>query len=173
MLRLTFPRVLLIIAALGSALVIQSAILARLGLPGATPDMLLVAVLVIALAAGPLVGTVVGFSAGVLVDIAPPAPRSPAPTPAPSAPAGFAIGQAQFPSARPAFAAVLLVGGVSAAVVLGQAILGTLLGQPEVTWSVVPLFVVTQFVYSALLAFVMIPAIGLLYRGAGDEGRFA
>ncbi len=173
MLRLTFPRVLLIIAALGSALVIQSAILARLGLPGATPDMLLVAVLVIALAAGPLVGTVVGFSAGVLVDIAPPAAGSLGQTAAIYALAGFAIGHAQFEAGRPEFAAVLLVGGVSAAVVLGQAILGTLLGQPEVTWSVVPLFVVTQFVYSALLAFVMIPAIGLLYRGAGDEGRFA
>ena len=56
---------------------------------------------------------------------------------------------------------------------LVQAILGTLLGQPEVTWSLVPLLVATQFIYAALLALLIIPAIGVMYRGAGDEGRFA
>ena len=76
MLRLTFPRVLLIIAALGTAIVLQSSIFARLGLPGSTPDLLLVAVLVIALVAGPLVGAVTGFAGGLLADIAPPAAGS-------------------------------------------------------------------------------------------------
>ena len=74
--RLTLPRVLLIIASLGTAVVLQSSILARLGLPGATPDLLLVVVLVIALVSGPLVGAVTGFAAGVLVDLAPPAAGS-------------------------------------------------------------------------------------------------
>lgn len=173
MLRITFPRVLLIIAALTTALVVQSAIFARLGLPGATPDVLLIAVLVIALVAGPLVGAVVGFAGGVLADIAPPAAGSLGQTAAIYALAGFAIGHAQFEPGRPDFASVLSVAGVASAVVLAQAILGTLLGQPEVMWNLVPLFVLTQFVYSALLALVMIPAVGLLYRGAGDEGRFA
>ena len=72
MLRLTLPRVLLIIASLGTAVVLQSTVFARLGLPGATPDVVLVVVLVIALVAGPTVGAVTGFGAGVLVDIAPP-----------------------------------------------------------------------------------------------------
>ena len=68
MLRLTLPRVLLIIASLGTAVVLQSTVFARLGLPGATPDVVLVVVLVIALVAGPTVGAVTGFGAGVLVD---------------------------------------------------------------------------------------------------------
>ncbi len=173
MLRLTFPRVLFIIATLTSALVIQSAIFARLGLPGATPDILLVAILVIALVAGPLVGTVVGFAGGVLVDVAPPAAGSLGQTAAIYALAGFAIGHAQFEPGRIDGASVLSVSGVASAVVLVQAFLGALLGQPEVAWSLVPVFVLTQFVYSALLALVMIPTVGLLYRGAGDEGRFA
>lgn len=173
MLRLTFPRVLLIVAALGTAVVLQSSIFARLGLPGATPDLLLVAVLVIALVAGPMVGAVAGFAGGLLADIAPPAAGSLGQTAAIYALAGFVIGHAEFEPGRPDLQSVLSVSGVAAAVVLVQAILGTLLGQPEVTWSLVPLLVATQFVYSAVLALVMIPTVGLLYRGAGDEGRFA
>ena len=171
--RLTLPRVLLIIASLGTAVVLQSSILARLGLPGATPDLLLVVVLVIALVSGPLVGAVTGFAAGVLVDLAPPAAGSLGQTAAIYAAAAFLIGHAQFEPGRPDLQSVLSVSGIAAAVVLVQAIMGTLLGQPQVTWSLVPLLVVTQFVYSALLALVMIPAIGVMYRGAGDEGRFA
>jgi rod shape-determining protein MreD len=173
MLRLTFPRVLLIIAALGTAIVLQSSIFARLGLPGSTPDLLLVAVLVIALVAGPLVGAVTGFAGGLLADIAPPAAGSLGQTAAIYALAGFVIGHAQFEPGRVELQSVLSVSGVAAAVVLLQAILGTLLGQPEVVWSIVPLLIVTQFVYSAVLSLIMIPSVGLLYRGAGDEGRFA
>lgn len=173
MLRITFPRVLLIIATLTSALVIQSSIFARLGLPGATPDIMLVAVLVIALVAGPMVGAAVGFAGGVLVDVAPPAAGSLGQTAAIYALAGFAIGHASFEPGRIDAAAVLTVSGVASIVVFVQAVLSTLLGQTEVTWSLVPLLVVTQFVYSALLALILVPALGLLYRGAGDEGRFA
>lgn len=171
--RLTTPRVLLIIASLMTAVVLQSSIFARLGLPGATPDLLLVVVLVIALVSGPLVGTVTGFAAGVLVDLAPPSAGSLGQTAAIYAVAAFIIGHAQCEPGRPDLQSVLSVSGLAAAVVLFQAILGTLLGQPQVMWSLVPLLVVTQFVYSALLSLVIIPAIGLMYRGAGDEGRFA
>ena len=171
--RLTRPRVLLIIASLGTAVVLQSAVFARLGLPGATPDLLLVVVLVVALVAGPAVGAVTGFAGGVLIDIAPPAAGSIGQTAAIYALAGFVIGHAQFEPGRPDLQSVLSIGAVAAAVVLVQAILGTLLGQPEVTWSLVPLLVATQFIYAALLALLIIPAIGVMYRGAGDEGRFA
>jgi rod shape-determining protein MreD len=172
--QLTFPRVLVIVATLLTATVVQSAVLARLGLPGATPDLLLVAVLVIAMAAGPLVGSVVGFAGGVLADLAPPAAGSIGQSAALYALAGFVIGQAEFEATKPELTAVLSIGGLSVLVVLVQAILGTLFGQPEVTWSLVPFLLFTQFAYSLLLAVVLIPVLGQLYRGAsGEEGRFA
>lgn len=55
------------------AMVVQVSVLARLHLPGAVPDLLLLTVLGLALAYGHVGGSLVGFFAGLLADIAPPA----------------------------------------------------------------------------------------------------
>ncbi|MDT0269175.1 rod shape-determining protein MreD [Streptomyces sp. DSM 44915] len=55
------------------ALMAQVTILARLGLPGAVPDLLLLTVLGLALVYGHTGGAWVGFAAGLLADLAPPA----------------------------------------------------------------------------------------------------
>jgi rod shape-determining protein MreD len=55
------------------ALVIQVSVLARLQLPGAVPDLLLLTVLGLALVYGHTGGALVGFTAGLLADLAPPA----------------------------------------------------------------------------------------------------
>ncbi|MFJ5728226.1 rod shape-determining protein MreD [Streptomyces paradoxus] len=55
------------------ALVIQVSVLARLHLPGAVPDLLLLTVLGLALVYGHVGGALVGFGAGLLADLAPPA----------------------------------------------------------------------------------------------------
>ncbi|WP_228985275.1 rod shape-determining protein MreD, partial [Streptomyces sp. DH12] len=55
------------------ALVIQVSVLARLHLPGAVPDLLLLVVLGLALVYGHVGGALVGFAAGLLADLAPPA----------------------------------------------------------------------------------------------------
>ncbi|MCF3173714.1 rod shape-determining protein MreD [Streptomyces sioyaensis] len=54
------------------ALVIQVTILARLQLPGAVPDLLLLVVVGLALVYGHVGGALVGFFAGLLADLAPP-----------------------------------------------------------------------------------------------------
>ncbi|MGW8399065.1 rod shape-determining protein MreD [Streptomyces lydicus] len=54
------------------ALVIQVTVLARLQLPGAVPDLLLLGVLGLALVYGHVAGALIGFSAGLLADVAPP-----------------------------------------------------------------------------------------------------
>ncbi|MET9589738.1 rod shape-determining protein MreD [Streptomyces sp. NPDC006516] len=66
-------RTLLSVALVVVALVIQVSVLARLQLPGATPDLLLLVVLGLAFVYGPVSGTVIGFGAGLLADLAPPA----------------------------------------------------------------------------------------------------
>ncbi|WFB11791.1 rod shape-determining protein MreD [Streptomyces sp. LX-29] len=55
------------------ALITQVCVLARLNLPGAVPDLLLLVVLGLALVYGHTGGALIGFGAGLLADLAPPA----------------------------------------------------------------------------------------------------
>ncbi|MEV0265261.1 rod shape-determining protein MreD [Streptomyces sp. NPDC050617] len=55
------------------ALVVQVCVLARLHLPGAVPDLLLLVVVSLALVYGHVAGCLIGFGAGLLADLAPPA----------------------------------------------------------------------------------------------------
>ncbi len=64
------------IAAVGGlligALLIETAVLARLPLPGPTPDLMLLVVIGVALTTGANAGAVTGFAAGLLLSLAPP-----------------------------------------------------------------------------------------------------
>lgn len=66
-------RILLSSSLVAVALVIQVSVLSRLHLPGAVPDLLLLTVLGLAMVYGHVGGALVGFAAGLLADIAPPA----------------------------------------------------------------------------------------------------
>jgi rod shape-determining protein MreD len=66
-------RILLSTALVVVALVVQVSVLARLHLPGAVPDLLLLTVLGLAMVYGHVGGALVGFGAGLLADLAPPA----------------------------------------------------------------------------------------------------
>lgn len=74
-------RTLLSVALVVVALVIQVSVLARLHLPGAVPDLVLLTVLALALVYGHVGGALVGFGAGLLSDLAPPPTTRPAGTP--------------------------------------------------------------------------------------------
>ena len=173
MMNMNTSRVLLVVAALLGAVVLQASLFARLGLPGATPAVLLVVVLVFAMCAGPGAGAIIGFSAGVLVDLAPPSAGSLGQTAAIYAIAGFLAGFVELKPGRPDVQSVGTVAGLSAGAVIAQAMLASVIGTPEVTWSIVPLLVVTQLLYAVLLSLVLIPVVGTLYRGAADDRRLA
>ncbi|MFE0134782.1 rod shape-determining protein MreD [Streptomyces sp. NPDC059037] len=68
-----FNRILLSGTLVVVALVIQVSVLARLQLPGAVPDLVLLTVLGFALVYGHVGGALIGFGAGLLSDLAPPA----------------------------------------------------------------------------------------------------
>ncbi|MCF3122891.1 MULTISPECIES: rod shape-determining protein MreD [Streptomyces] len=68
-----FNRILLSTTLVVVALVIQVSVLARLQLPGAVPDLVLLTVLGLALVYGHVGGALIGFGAGLLSDLAPPA----------------------------------------------------------------------------------------------------
>lgn len=170
--RLTTTRLLLAIAVVLSALVLQVVVLSRLGLPGASPDLLLVVVLALGMAAGPGPGAIFGFSAGLLVELAPPASGSIGQTAAVYAVAGFFAGQLALEPGRPEVRTVAAIGGIAGAAVIAQAILAAVIGTPQVNWGALPLLVLTQMLYAAALSFLVMPLMGALYRGA-DEGYLA
>ncbi|MCK7626894.1 rod shape-determining protein MreD [Streptomyces sp. RS10V-4] len=66
-------RILLATPLVVVALIIQVSILARLHLPGAVPDLLMLVVVGLALVYGHVGGSLIGFGAGLLADLAPPA----------------------------------------------------------------------------------------------------
>jgi len=66
-------RVLLAAALVLAALAVQVAMLSRLPLPGATPDLVLLVVVALALAHGSTFGLMTGFLAGLATDLVPPA----------------------------------------------------------------------------------------------------
>lgn len=66
-------RILLSVVLLVLALTVQVTVLARLHLPGAVPDLVLLTVLGLALVFGHTGGAFAGFGAGLLADLAPPA----------------------------------------------------------------------------------------------------
>lgn len=54
------------------AVLLQTVVVARVGLPGGNPDLLLLVVIAVGLATDPNYGAVVGFGAGLLADALPP-----------------------------------------------------------------------------------------------------
>ena len=68
-----FNRILLSTTLVVVALVIQVSVLARLQLPGAVPDLMLLVVLALAFVYGHVSGALIGFGAGLLADLVPPA----------------------------------------------------------------------------------------------------
>ena len=68
-----FNRILLSAVLVVGALIAQVSVLARLQLPGAVPDLLLLVLLGLAMVYGHTAGAITGFLAGLLADLAPPA----------------------------------------------------------------------------------------------------
>ena len=67
-------RLLISCAVVAVALLAQLTFINRLALPGGTgPDLVLLAVVALALTGGPLPGMLTGFLAGLALDVAPPA----------------------------------------------------------------------------------------------------
>ena len=66
-------RVTFAVVAILVAVVLQTVLLDRLPFPGgAAPDLVLVLVVTLALASGPMPGMLIGFGAGLALDVAPP-----------------------------------------------------------------------------------------------------
>ena len=161
-------RLLVSCAVVAVALLAQLTFINRLALPGETgPDLVLLAVVALALTGGPLPGMLTGFLAGLALDVAPPASHTIGQYALVFCLVGYGCGRlAGLGDASPA----LYVGISAAAAAAGAALhagLGVLLSDPEVTWAAVRHVLPPSLIYDVILSPFVLYAVVRLNGWAG------
>lgn len=166
-----FNRILLSATLVVVALVIQVSVLARLQLPGAVPDLVLLTVLGLALVYGHVGGALVGFGAGLLCDLAPPADHAAGRYALVLCVIGYLAGLAKPETGRLRSATGPLVVVVSAAIgsTLLYAGVGALVGDTAARHVGLGGLLFTAALYDLLLAPFTVPLIIALARRAEND----
>jgi rod shape-determining protein MreD len=158
-------RILLSTGLVVLALVIQVSVLARLQLPGAVPDLLLLTVVGLALTYGHLGGALIGFGAGLLADLAPPADHAAGRYALVLCVIGYFVGLARPESQlRSAAGPMLVVVAAAIGSTLLYAGVGALVGDSAAQHVGLPKLLLTSAVYDLLLAPFTVPWIMWLAR---------
>jgi len=152
-------RPLLAVAALLTALLLQVGVVNRLRLPGGHPDLVLLALVSLALVGGPTYGAVAGFAAGFAADIVPPADHTIGRLALVYALVGYGAGLLEDAEERSVLAAVGVVAVGSAAAVVLFAGVGALLGDPRVDASSVGHALAATVLYDVVLAPFIVPLV--------------
>ncbi len=161
---MTLGRGLLVAVLLATAVVLQTAVLAPLRLPGATPDLVLLVVVALALVQGPTAGMVTGFAGGLLLDTVPPASGALGRWALVLCLVGLLAGRLRDAAERSVFLPIVIVAGCSVLATVGYAATGLLLGDPGVTASGVVSAVPAAMLYDVLLSPFVVPVVMLLAR---------
>ena len=139
-------RGLISFVAVSVAVIVQLTIVDRIAFPGgAGPDVVLLAVAALALAGGPMTGVLIGFWAGLALDVAPPGSHFVGQNALVFCLIGYACGlAADVPNSEgvpeQGRTALFEIVVTAAGAVLGEALaalLGAMLSDPRVTWSAI------------------------------------
>ncbi|GGJ89868.1 rod shape-determining protein MreD [Streptomyces camponoticapitis] len=166
-----FNRMLLSVTLVVVALVVQVSVLARLQLPGAVPDLLLLVVVALALVYGHTSGALIGFGAGLLADIAPPADHAAGRYALVLCVIGYLAGLAKPDHGQPrtALGPMVVVVGAAVTTTLLYAGVGALVGDTAARHVGLTNLVVTSAIYDLLLAPFTVPLIMALARRAEND----
>jgi rod shape-determining protein MreD len=166
-----FNRMLLSTTLVVVALVIQVSVLARLQLPGAVPDLLLLVVLGLAFVYGHMAGAFIGFGAGLLADLAPPADHAAGRYALVLCVIGYLAGLVRPENGRLRSATAPMVAVVAAAVgsTMLYAGVGALVGDTAARHVGLGSLLFTAAVYDLLLAPFTVPWIMALARHAEND----
>ncbi|MEU5399100.1 rod shape-determining protein MreD [Streptomyces sp. NPDC005963] len=153
------------------ALVIQVSVLARLQLPGAVPDLLLLVVLGLALVYGHTAGAFIGFGAGLLADLAPPADHAAGRYALVLCVIGYLAGLArpEHGKLKSATAPMLVVVGAAIGSTLLYAGVGALVGDTAARHVGLGSLLFTAAIYDLLLAPFTVPLIMALARRTEND----
>ncbi|MEV7021140.1 rod shape-determining protein MreD [Kitasatospora sp. NPDC093558] len=152
-------------------LILQVSVFGRLQLPGATPDILLLVVVGLAMVYGPTGGCVVGFSAGLLADLAPPSDHAIGRYALVLCLMGYAAGllRPEHGRQRSVSSALLVVAGAAVASTLLYAMVGALVGDTAARHVGLGGLVISALLYDLLLAPFVVPLVMLLGRRFGRD----
>ncbi|MFG2373601.1 rod shape-determining protein MreD [Streptomyces sp. NPDC048504] len=164
-------RILLSVPLVVVALVIQVSVLARLHLPGAVPDLLLLTVLGLAMVYGHVSGALIGFGAGLLADLAPPADHAAGRYALVLCVIGYLAGLAKPENGRLKSATGPMAVVVAAAIgaTLLYAGVGALVGDTAARHVGLGSLLFTASLYDLLLAPFVVPGIMALARRADND----
>jgi rod shape-determining protein MreD len=169
-------RWLISIATVAVAVIVQVTILDRIAFPGGTgPDLVLLTVAALALAGGPLAGSLIGFLAGLALDVAPPGSHLVGQNALVFCLVGYFCGlAAERPSGdgvpEQGHTALFEIVITAAGAVVGEALavlLGVMLSDPRVTWPAVKHVLPVAVVYDVVLAPFVLFGVAAVLRLAG------
>lgn len=152
-----------------AAVIIEVTVLTRLGLPGATPDLVVVTIVAIALALGPTQGAVAGFTAGILLDLAPPGDTLLGVNAIVYVVIGFVTGVVVDPRDRTVPILIGIVALSAGAAAIATAAVDTLLGSDRIQWGDMAGIALSSALYAALMAPVVVLGVAWLARRATPD----
>jgi rod shape-determining protein MreD len=172
-------RVALVPLAVLAAILLQLTLLDNLPFPGGSaPDLVLVLVVALALASGPRNGMLIGFGAGLALDIAPPATHLLGLNALAFTLVGYGCGRMRGPLERSAWLPLAAVALGAAAGEAVYALVGLTFGDPDITVASIRQVLPVSIVYDILLSpFVLYAVVslarlgGLAARRAADPGQ--
>ncbi len=155
------------------AAVLQTVVLARVGLPGGNPDLVLLAVIAVGLATGPNYGALVGFGAGLLADILPPDLTTLGTSAMILAIVGYFVGSINDPRGLAPAQLLGLIAGVALFSAFAQMLLAWLFDGRVLDVAHGATNVLAYTTYTTVLGILLVPATvtGLRKVGAGRGSR--
>ncbi|MFF8590531.1 rod shape-determining protein MreD [Streptomyces sp. NPDC015220] len=164
-------RILLSITLVVVALVVQVSVLSRLHLPGAVPDLLLLTVLGLAMVYGHVGGAFVGFGAGLLADLAPPADHAAGRYALVLCVIGYLAGliKPETGQVKSAIGPMAVVVAAAIGSTLLYAGVGALVGDTAARHVGLPGLLISAAVYDLLLAPFVVPGIMALARRSDND----
>ena len=162
------------------AVVVQLTVVDRIAFPGgAGPDLVLLTVAALGLASGPMAGALIGFWAGLALDVAPPGSHFVGQDALVFCLIGYACGLLADDSSgdgatEPGHTALFEIVVVAAGAICGEALgalLGVMLSDPRVTWLAITRVLPAAVVYDVLLAPFVLYAVAAAWRLAGARGH--
>jgi rod shape-determining protein MreD len=167
---MTVLRVLVVSLCVLTALLLGPTVVARLPLPGSPPDLVLVVVLALALAGGPVVGMLTGFAAGLLADLS--SDHQVGRLALAYVVVGYLVGLTAGDDERSVVRPFAAVGAGVAGALVVYAAEGVLLGDPRVRLGTLGTGLASAVPYAVVLVPFVVPPVGLLVRWSeADPGR--
>ena len=161
---MTAVRALVVAAVVVAAVTVQLGVLPAIAIGDVVPNLVLVVVIALALARGPEYGVLVGFAAGLILDLAPPADHTAGRWALAFVVVGYLAGLARRDARASALAAVLVVAAGSFIGTSRFALSGLLLQDPGVTFEGVMHVLPIALVYDVVLTPLVVPAVLALMR---------